>query len=408
MSFQPEKINNEWRNPKKSSKRFCPGDPESQESQFESDNRFSALREDMELDAPENADGLSRMSDEEPNRSKVKMPSIVIHSWVKNHTKTMENLKKDLKEDFLVVTRRDRIIVKTQNEEDYNKVLEAVKSAKIECHTFSLPGTASLKLILKGLPPNITTDEIKSDLAANFKVREVKQFSKNVDINGVITEVKLPIYSVEFEPGTKFKDVFAHNKVCWCLIRWEKFKTKNKVIQCFKCQAYGHFAKNCFKNEKCVLCTGAHGLKNCPLKNKPNQLLKCANCGENHSAGSRECRVYKRILENKEKQNSSPRTYSVRASRNIQGREFSDNINNYDINSRASYSQAAGQRPLESPSESHFSISDLLAELKNIFGNVNFFNILSVIKNLINNLKRETDIFGKIMVIIQAITSFFL
>ena len=56
MSFRPEKINNEWQTPRKSSKRFYAGAPESQESNFQSDNRFSALREDMKLDAPENAD----------------------------------------------------------------------------------------------------------------------------------------------------------------------------------------------------------------------------------------------------------------------------------------------------------------------------------------------------------------
>lgn len=119
-----------------------------------------------------------------------------------------------------------------------------MKSAKIECHTFSLPGTSSLKLILKSLPPKISTEEVKNDLSTNFKVREVKQFVKNVEDDGVETEVKLPIYSVEFEPGTQLKDVFAQNKVCWCLLHWEKFKTKNKVIQCFKCQAYGHFVNN--------------------------------------------------------------------------------------------------------------------------------------------------------------------
>ena len=78
----------------------------------------------MELDAPENANCMTCMSDEEPNRSKVRIPSIVIQSWVKNNVEIIENLKKDLKHDLLIVTKRDRIIEKTLL--FYNKVLEAV------------------------------------------------------------------------------------------------------------------------------------------------------------------------------------------------------------------------------------------------------------------------------------------
>lgn len=154
------------------------------------------------------------------------------------------------------------------------------------------------------------------------------------------------------------------------------------------------------------MCTGPHGLDECPLKHKPGQLLKCANCRENHSAGSRDCRVYKRVLETKEKQ--SARDFILRSSRNNQGRSTSGDNNNDDNNNRTSYSQAAGQRLLESSSSpSHFSITEFLAELKSIFGNINFLNIFNVMKNLINNLKRETDIFGKIMIIIGAISTIF-
>lgn len=413
MSFQPEKINDAWQNAKKPSKRFCPGDPENHNACFESENRYSPLNSEG-MDIAESTDifvEASPLLDGESQQVKTKIPSIVIHSWVKDHCKTMENLKKELKEEFSVLTKRDRIILKTQNVEDYNKVLEAAKAARIECHTYSLPGTSPLKLILKGLPPNITPGEIKSDLTSNkFKVREVKQFLKNVENDGVKTEVKLPIYSVEFEPETPVKDVFKQKKVCFCLIHWEKLRTRNKVIQCFKCQAYGHFSKNCYKSLKCVLCTGAHALQDCPLKHKPDQLLKCANCGENHSAGSRDCMVYKRILENKEKQNSSARprgTSNSRSLGNIRGRFFSG-ANNTDYNNKATYSQVAGQRPPESTtSTSEFSLTDLLAELKSIFGNINILNVLNVLKNLIFNLKRKTDIFSKIITIFEAISSLF-
>lgn len=61
--------------------------------------------------------------------------------------------------------------------------------------------------ILKGLPPNILPAEIQEELQSvhNLKVLEVKQFvKKSVSDRG---EVKLPIYSVKFEQGTKISDL---------------------------------------------------------------------------------------------------------------------------------------------------------------------------------------------------------
>lgn len=59
------------------------------------------------------------------------------------------------------------------------------------------------------MPPNISAEEIKNDLSINFKVHEVQQFIKNVEHGDVKSEVKLPIYSMEFKPGTQLKDVFT-------------------------------------------------------------------------------------------------------------------------------------------------------------------------------------------------------
>ena len=60
------------------------------------------------------------------------------------------------------------------------------------------------------------------------------------------------------------------------IFRVEEFKTTPSILQCFKCQGFGHKALNCTKNEKCVVCGEAHSHKNCP--NKEKRKPKCANC----------------------------------------------------------------------------------------------------------------------------------
>ena len=45
------------------------------------------------------------------------------------------------------------------------------------------------------------------------------------------------------------------------MFRVEEFKKTPSILQCFKCQGFGHKAPNCIKNEKCVVCGEAHSHK---------------------------------------------------------------------------------------------------------------------------------------------------
>ena len=62
------------------------------------------------------------------------------------------------------------------------------------------------------------------------------------------------------------------------ILRVEEFKTTPSILQCFKCQSFGHKALNCTKKEKCVVCGEAHSHKNCP--NKENQSLSAQIVGD--------------------------------------------------------------------------------------------------------------------------------
>ena len=77
------------------------------------------------------------------------------------------------------------------------------------------------------------------------------------------------------------------------IFRVEEFKRTPSILQCYKCQGFGHKAPNCTKNQKCVVCGGAHSHKNCPNKEKRNP--KCANCRGPHVAN------YKAVLHTRTK-----------------------------------------------------------------------------------------------------------
>ena len=62
-----------------------------------------------------------------------------------------------------------------------------------------------------------------------------------------------------------------------------------KPWQCFKCQDVGHSAISCKKPPRCVVCSGAHNVKDCSHQGSP----LCCNCGGQHTASYGGCSFMK-------------------------------------------------------------------------------------------------------------------
>jgi hypothetical protein len=65
------------------------------------------------------------------------------------------------------------------------------------------------------------------------------------------------------------------------------FKHQQPVLQCYKCQSFGHVAAACKSAEKCRKCGHEHNSKECTAENP-----MCANCDGNHSASDFACPIY--------------------------------------------------------------------------------------------------------------------
>ena len=59
-------------------------------------------------------------------------------------------------------------------------------------------------------------------------------------------------------------------------------------LRCHNCQKYGHHDDRCSKDPICSKCgqTAEH------LENRYSNELHCVNCGQKHSADSKECRIW--------------------------------------------------------------------------------------------------------------------
>ena len=75
-----------------------------------------------------------------------------------------------------------------------------------------------------------------------------------------------------------------------------------ETIRCYRCQRFGHLAAACLaKKERCSMCSGHHRTQQClgKIQNSESVDLKCANCGEKHSANSNHCSVLRENMQRK-------------------------------------------------------------------------------------------------------------
>ena len=265
----------------------------------------------------------------------------------------------------------------------------------------------------------MTELEVKTDLREqNLKVIEVKQFIKNItDENGKTTARKLPIFSVQFEKETSREDIKKVKIVCFCKVTWEPSRNKSSIVQCYKCQQFGHIAKNCFKKEICANCAEEHNMLSC--KNSNN--LKCTNCGEKHRANDQECEYYRRMSKRKNSNNRNQFEGTQRQQMyvNSQSRKNSStnvtqhqeeessksrvlkgrNVNNDGFNNTHN-----NKREGENNEE---SFSSAWKDIKNIFKGIDFGKIMNIVRSTVHKIKQCNDGMSKFSCLVEGIIEMF-
>ncbi|KAI5699682.1 hypothetical protein M8J76_005255 [Diaphorina citri] len=81
-------------------------------------------------------------------------------------------------------------------------------------------------------------------------------------------------------------------------------KKKTGLVQCMRCQQYGHTKNDCMRPWRCVKCASNHKTTDCP-KTDRNTPATCVLCLEEHPANFKGCSVYLEILKRKTKEHKS-------------------------------------------------------------------------------------------------------
>lgn len=178
------------------------------------------------------------------------------------------------------------IKVVTASSDDHRALTKFLRGDKISFHSFALPEERQLRVVIRGVPKELTTELIKADLASQgLPVNEVHRMYQ------ARTKKPYDLILVVLPLTPAGKKVFETTTVCHISgIYIEKPHRRGSIGQCHRCQLYGHSARNCHARPRCVKCLGDHGTPECPRTMESAGKPSCVLCGEEgHPANYRGC-----------------------------------------------------------------------------------------------------------------------
>ena len=135
---------------------------------------------------------------------------------------------------------------------------------------------------MKDVDPTIGEEEIETAILEKqgLKVKVIR-FIKRTSGRG-IPKVKVTFEEKEeMEAAINNSRLFIGTRSC----RTEEYKKKNRILQCYRCQRFGHAQDSCkARDMRCGKCAGAHRRQDCTAR-----ASYCANCTGNHLASDGRC-----------------------------------------------------------------------------------------------------------------------
>lgn len=294
------------------------------------------------------------------------------------------------------------------SKEDFEKAQEYLLRNKYNFYTFPFGKPKIMKVVLKGLPNETTSEDILTELRTlDYPIESVRQLKKRVqdETTSLMKWVTMPLWVVTSYQIEDKPDIRQLHGLCHLRVEIEDYTTRQGPIQCYRCQGFGHKSQSCHVQPRCVKCGENHQSNTCT---KSTHLpAKCANCLGDHPANFKQCPKYHAYVNGvKHKKSNAKRTidYSTES--------FPSLPNNATviegfrrINSKPS-SQARGNiNSDETP-----SIGQIFHEIRecwNFFKNFNVSFYLKGIKEIFLKVKQQKDLFSKISVIMDGVSCLF-
>ena len=150
------------------------------------------------------------------------------------------------------------IKINVSTSDSYRRLIKQFQANNVH-HTYQRRGERTYRVVLRHLHHSIQPDVIKGELEG------LGHIARNVfKIRHRLTKAPLPLYFVDLETCDNNKSIFYLHFLCNMKITVEAPRKKNSIVQCSRCQSYGHTKTYCARPFVCVKCDGDHDMQSVP------------------------------------------------------------------------------------------------------------------------------------------------
>lgn len=262
---------------------------------FVSSNRFNHLQ--VPDNVNDNDNNMETNNDVQPNHTPLPPPI-----FVRNVSDFIELRNQLIKligpQTFSFKSSANNLKINTTNPDSYREVIKYLKTGNAEYHTYQARENKAFRIVIRNLHPSSSTSEVGAAIEdLGYSVRQV------TNVIHKSTKCPLPIFFVDLEPAQINNEIFKLTSLLHTKIKVEEPHKRREIIQCSKCQEWGHSKGYCAHPPRCVRCADFHPTTQCTQsKDIPPT---CALCRGNHTANYRGCPVHKSLQRTNFKSNST-------------------------------------------------------------------------------------------------------
>lgn len=218
-----------------------------------------------------------------------KPPPIVINGIVGDLKGFRDEIKSVVENDFFLKYTKNSTLLFLKDKTDYNKLSNKLKALnELEWHTYTVAEEKQHAFVLRGLDFDVDLKDIKEQLEEEHKITTNNIYK--------MSTTGRPLYLVT--TSNKINLNFLVNNIKHLMntrVYWERRRNERKLIQCRRCQRWGHATSNCYRVPRCLKCANNHWTREC--EKTPDTPAKCANCNMDHPANYSKCPEYTKALE---------------------------------------------------------------------------------------------------------------
>lgn len=243
-------------------------------------NRFEPLIKDQSL-----SNNSMEALEDTPSKSS-RPPPIFLNSDVQ-YVPMCKVLSAVIGDNFKCSSSTKGITLYVSTPEAYRACVKYLKEQNADFHSYQLLEDKPFRVVIRGLHPSIDHETLTEELKdKGHIVRAISNVLSH-------TKQRLPLFFVDLEIAENNEDIFDLEVLMYSKVVVESPRPKRQLVQCTRCQQYGHTKTYCNHPYKCVRCAGNHDSSSCQ---KPKDTpATCALCGQSHPSNYRGCNVYKEL-----------------------------------------------------------------------------------------------------------------